>query len=104
MENPHFLIKDHLNINSIWDKFEEIAEIIKEYDLLSVCETKLDSNFPIVQLKVTVLRLLDMNVTEFGSTLMVYVNEDIPFNLLNNFSVESLFEIIATELNQLIRT
>ena len=44
-----------------------------------------------------------MNVTEFGSTLMVYVNEDIPFNLLNNFSVESLFEIIATELNQLIR-
>ena len=44
-----------------------------------------------------------MNVIEFGSTLMVYVNEDIPFNLLNNFSVESLFEIIATELNQLIR-
>lgn len=103
MENPHFLIKDHLNINSIWDKFEEIAEIIKEYDLLSVCETKLDSSFPIVQLKVTVLKLLDMNVIEFGSTLMVYVNEDIPFNLLNNFSVESLFEIIATELNQLIR-
>ena len=78
--------------------------MIKEYDLLSVCETKLDSSFPIVQLKVTVLKLLDMNVTEFGSTLMVYVNEDIPFNLLNNFSVESLFEIIATELNQLIRT
>lgn len=103
MENPHFLIKDHLNINSIWDKFEEIAEIIKEYDLLSVCETKLDLSFPIVQLKVTVLKLLDMNVIEFGSTLMVYVNEDIPFNLLNNFSVESLFEIIATELNQLIR-
>ena len=103
MENPHFLIEDHLNINSIWDKFEEIAEIIKEYDLLSVCETKLDSSFPIVQLKVTVLKLLDMNVTEFGSMLMVYVNEDIPFNLLNNFSVESLFEIIATELNQLIR-
>lgn len=77
--------------------------MIKEYDLLSVCETKLDSSFPIVQLKVTVLKLLDMNVTEFGSTLMVYVNEDIPFNLLNNFSVESLFEIIATELNQLIR-
>ena len=44
-----------------------------------------------------------MNVTEFGSMLMVYVNEDIPFNFLNNFSVESLFEIIATELNQLIR-
>ena len=41
------LIFAHLNINSIWNKFEFLAEQIKgKIDILMISETKIDESFP----------------------------------------------------------
>ena len=42
-----------LIINSIRNKFEIIAEIIKDFDNFVISESKLDSIFPNTQLKIT---------------------------------------------------
>ena len=47
LKNPNRLICAHLNINSVRNKFDLLAEIIKSNtDILMISETKLDSCFP----------------------------------------------------------
>ena len=47
LKNPNRLIFAHLNINSVRNKFDLLAEIIKSnIDILMISETKLDSSFP----------------------------------------------------------
>ena len=46
-QNNHKLVFVHLNINSVWDKFELLAEQIKgNMDVLMISETKIDDSFP----------------------------------------------------------
>ena len=45
-QNNHKLVFVHLNINSVWDKFELLAEQIKgNMDVLMISETKIDDSF-----------------------------------------------------------
>ena len=46
-----------LIINSIRNKFEIIAEIIKDFDIFVISESKLDSIFPNAKLKITGIKL-----------------------------------------------
>ena len=70
----------HLNINSLRNKFDSLADQIKvNVDILVISETKLDESFPVGQFKIpgfaTPFRR-DRN--EFGGGIMVFVREDIP--------------------------
>ena len=45
--NPDRLIKSHPNINSLWNKLEFVALMVKDNaDILMLPEAKLDSSFP----------------------------------------------------------
>ena len=50
----HFntLLVCHLNINSIRNKFEMIAETITNFDIFLISESKIDSTFPNMQFKI----------------------------------------------------
>ena len=52
-ENYKNLIIGHLNINSVRNKIEMIAEIIKDFDIFLITETKLNSTFLYAQFKIT---------------------------------------------------
>ena len=50
LANVNRLICTQLNINSIRNKFESLKEIVStNFDILFICETKLDSLFPRAQ-------------------------------------------------------
>ena len=45
--NSKKIIIVHLNINSVWNKFDFLADIVKDnVDILMVSESKLDDSFP----------------------------------------------------------
>ena len=50
-ENYKNLIVGHLNINFVRNKFEIMAEIIKDFDNFLISQLKLDSTFPNPQFK-----------------------------------------------------
>ena len=101
IKNANQLIIGHLNINSFQNKFEMLEEIIKEkIDIFLISETKLDSSFPSGQFVIkgysTPFRL-DRN--QNGGGLLVYVREDIPCKILNEYTPEKPIEIFFVEIN-----
>ena len=45
--NPHKIMLGHLNVNSLRNKFESIADIIQgTFDIFLLSETKIDESFP----------------------------------------------------------
>ena len=91
----------HININSIRNKFELLAEaVIGNVDILMVTETKIDKFFPTVQFIIpgfTSLYLFDR--TKDGGGILVYVKEDIPSKLLNISYIASYIECLRIEVN-----
>ena len=83
------LIFAHPNINSIRNKFEQLISQVKgTTDVLMISETKIDDSFPISNFLIDGFSQpyrIDRNFSGGGITL--YVQEDIPSNLLK---VESL--------------
>ena len=90
------LIFAHLNINSIRNKFEFLAEQIKgKTDILMISETKINESFPqgnfLIDGFSTPYRL-DHDSKGGGYIFFIY-GEDIPSNFLvsDNRSIESLY-------------
>ena len=83
-KNPSRLIIAQLNIISLRNKFDSLAEILhNNVDILLISETKIDSSFPTAQFKIkgyTTYRL-DRNSNWGG--ILLYIREDIPSALLN---------------------
>ena len=52
LENFMNLILGHLNINSIGNKFEIMADIISNFSISLIPDSKLDSSFPNSQFKI----------------------------------------------------
>ena len=47
LSNPHKFILGHLNINSLRNKFESIADVIQgTFNIFLLSETKIDESFP----------------------------------------------------------
>ena len=59
-ENYKNLIIRHLNINSVRNKLEMIAEIIKNFDIFLISDSKSYSTFPNTQFKNTGCKYLHM--------------------------------------------
>ena len=70
----------HLNINSNWNKFEFLADIIKDnIDILIISETKVDDSFPDGQFFLDDFRTpfgLDRNRN--GEGIMLFIRNEIP--------------------------
>ena len=94
-DNLNKLIFAHVNINSIRNKFDSLADIIKDnIDILMISETKVDDSFPDGQFFLdgfgTPFRL-DRNRN--GGGFMLFVRNDIPANVVStdDWPIESFY-------------
>ena len=60
------VIVGHMNINSIRNKFDMIAETIANFDIFLISESKIDSTFPNMQFKINVYKLFRRDRNRFG--------------------------------------
>ena len=78
-ENNHELAFTHLNINSIWNKFELLSEWIKfntDADALMILKTKIEDSFPLGNLPYRLDR------DSHGGGILLFFREDTSSNLL----------------------
>ena len=97
-KNPNRLIFAHLKINSLKNKFDLLAHIVKDkIDILMTSETKLDSRFPKGQFHLHGFSepyRLDRNGN--GRGILVFISEDIPSKLIES---QMRIEGFSVELN-----
>ena len=99
-ENYKNLIIGHLNINSIRNKFQMIAEIIIDFDIFLITESKLDSTYPNAQFKITAFKIFRYDRNRFGGGLLLYVNDKIPSKFLDKHSISTDIELFAVDFRQ----
>ena len=98
-DNLNKIIFAHLNTNSIKNKFDQLADLVKgKIDVLMISKSKIDDSFPYSQFFLdgysTAYRL-DQNRN--GGGIMLYVHHDIPSKMI---SIEKLpTESFLIELN-----
>ena len=100
-KNPCRVIIDHININSIRNKFESLVKFVgNNLDILMVSETKLDDTFPDSQFLMegfsTPYRL---DRTAKGGGILLYIRQDIPSKYITKITVNDSFEGFFVELN-----
>ena len=100
IQNTNKIIIGHLNINSIWNKFECLSYIIeKNLDIFLISETKLNDTFPESQFLLHGFHPpYRKDRTDKGGGLLLYVHEYIP---CREIIVEFLpiIEAIVIEIN-----
>ena len=83
------------NVTSLNSKFDGIKCIIPgNIDVMIFVETKLDDSFPTSQFSMDgFVKPFRRDRNKFGGGILIYVREDIPYKLLNNFpdDIEGLF-------------
>ena len=77
-----------------------IAEIIKDFDIFLISESKLDSTFPNAQFKITGFKIFRYDRNRFGGGLLLYVNDKIPSKFLDKHSTSTNIELIPVEFHQ----
>ena len=83
----------HLNVNSLRDKFESIADVIQgTFDIFLLSETKIDKSFPNKQFFLNNFRIFGKDRSRYGRGIMFYVSEDL------------LCKSLTTEINNLTET
>ena len=99
-DNVNKLFFAHLNINSIRNKFDSLADIINDNtDILTITETRVDASFPDDQFFLDGFRTpfqLDRNRN--GGGIVLFIRNDIPVKVVStddrpieNFYVELNF-------------
>ena len=71
-----------------------IVKTITKFDIFLISESKIDSTFPNSQFKRNGYKLCRRDRNRFGGRLMLYLNEEIPCNILNNHPIVPNTEII----------
>ena len=99
-KRPKNVFLGHLNINSIKNKFESVWELIKDtFDIFLLSESKLDSSFPDDQFSIPGYRIVRKDRDRNGGGLLLYINEDIPFKIIQNSSLPPTLEVLPIEIN-----
>ena len=80
------IVLAHLNINSLRNKFDLLADQIKgNVDVLAISETKLDDSIPAGQFKIpNYASLFRLDQNQNGGGILVFVREDIPVKFLSS--------------------
>ena len=101
IKNHKGIIIAYLNINSIRNKFELLKCIISDnIDILTIAETKLDSNFTTNQFLLEGFRLpfrYDRNSN--GGGILVYVGEGVPAKEIKTYNFPDNIECGFVEIN-----
>lgn len=94
------MIIGHLNINSFRNKFSLMQDIIKDFDIMLISETKLDDSFPNKQFSIPNYKLCRRDRDRFGGGLLFYINDRLPYKPI---LIHENKEIICLEIHQMKR-
>ena len=99
--NLNRIVIPDININSIRNKFELLAEAVMEnVDILIVTETKTDKSFPTSQFIIpSFTSPYRFDRTKEGGGILVYKRADIPSKLLNFSYIASDIECLGIQVN-----
>ena len=99
--NWNRIVISHININSIRNKFELLAEaVMGNVNVLMVAETKNDKSFPTSQFILPGFTSpYRFDITKEGGEILAYIREDIPYKLLNISYIASDIECLGTEVS-----
>ena len=90
-KKPKNVFLEHLTINSIKNKFEPFWDT---FDIFLLSESKLDSSFPDDQFSVPGYRIVRKDCDKNGGVLLLYINENIPFKVIQNSSLPPTLEAL----------
>ena len=100
-KNSERLVIGHININSIENKFDSLASLVKDkVDIIMISETKIDDSSPQNQFLMegySVPFRLDRN--SVGGGIMIYIRDDIPCKELKSYVLPEDVEGIFIEIN-----
>ena len=98
-KHPKHVFLGHLNVSSLRNKFESLNELIKDiFDIFLVSESKLDSSFPDSQFSIPGYRIVRKDRNKNGGGILFYINEDIPFKVVENRQLPGNLEIRTLEI------
>ena len=99
LSNPHKIILCHLNINSLRNKVESIADVIQGTSgIFLLSETKIDESFSDKQFRLHNYKLFRKDRNRYGGGIVFYVNENLPCKSLTT-KIDNLTETIFLEAN-----
>ena len=99
LSNAHKIILGHLNINSLRNKFELIADVIQgTFDIFLLSKSKIDESFPDKQFRLNNYRIFRKDRNRYGAGIMFYVNGNLPCKSLT-IEIDNLTETIFLEVN-----
>ena len=97
--NPNKVFLGHLNVNSIRNKIESLADLIYvTFDIFLISETKIDNSFPDQQFDINGYRMFRKDRDKFGGGILFYVNENLPCKCLEDNLLDSNIEVIFLEI------
>ena len=98
--SPRKLILDHVNINSIRNKFDALTCIIgNNIDIILIFETKIDDTFPTAQFFIKGFSgPYRQDRYRTGGGLILFVREDVPSRILNPISKTDI-ETLCIKIN-----
>ena len=99
-KKPKNVFLGHLNINSIKNKFASVWELIKDnFNIFLLSESKLDSSFPDDQFSIPGYQIVRKDRDRNGGGFVFYINEDIPFKIIQNSRLPATSEVLPIEIN-----
>ena len=96
----------HLNINSIQNKFGEIAEITRKSraQIMIISETKIDSTYPDSQFMIPGYSLLRNDRKKGGGGILAYISSDVTSKRMKLQRSYKTFEPIVFEVELKVRS
>lgn len=74
---------------------------MENFDIFLVSEPNVDVTFPNVQFKINNFQIFRHDHNKFGGGLMFHLNENIPYKLFNNHSVDTNIVITVIGFHQI---
>ena len=97
---PKKPVISHLNINSLRNKFQVFKELIlNETDVFLMSESKLNNIYPNAQFQVERYRLFRKDRNKYGGGIILFVKENIPARIINEYKFPASIEIICCEFS-----
>ena len=89
----------YFNVNLLGNKFESLNELIKDtFHIFLVSESKLPSSFPDSQFSIPGYRIVRKDRNKNGGGIIFYINEVIPFKVIESKQLPGNLEILKLEI------
>ena len=82
------------------NKFAFAQDIIRDFDIFLISESKLGDTFPNSHFKINHCNMFRLDRTRYGGGLVLYVNEQVPCKKLTNYENPIASEIIVLDFHQ----